>query len=56
MAPQLTLYGEAEFSWLYAPRQRRATFLLIMVGVSLATSVAAAGESPQPQFHFGKRL
>jgi hypothetical protein len=43
IVPQLTLYGEAEFSLLFGARPKRATFLPIMVGISLATSVAATG-------------
>jgi hypothetical protein len=41
--PQLTLYREAELAWLLSPRQRRAAFLPVMVGISLASSIAASG-------------
>jgi hypothetical protein len=43
IVPQLTLYGEAEFSLLFGAWPKHATFLPIMVGISLATSVAATG-------------
>jgi hypothetical protein len=43
IVPQLTLYGEAEFSLLFGTQPKHATFLPIMVGISLATSIAAAG-------------
>jgi hypothetical protein len=41
--PQLTLYGEAEFFLLFGAQPKRAAFLPVMVGVSLATSIVAAG-------------
>jgi hypothetical protein len=41
--PQLTLYREAELAWLLSPRQRRAAFLPVMAGISLASSFAASG-------------
>jgi hypothetical protein len=43
IVPQLTLYGEAEFSLLFGAQPKPAAFLPVMVGISLATSVAAAG-------------
>jgi hypothetical protein len=43
IVPQLTLYGEAEFSLLFGAQPKCAAFLPIMVGISLATSIAAAG-------------
>jgi hypothetical protein len=41
--PQLTLYGKVEFFRLYSPRQPRAAFLPIMVGISLPSPIAATG-------------
>jgi hypothetical protein len=43
IVPQLTLYGEAEFSLLFGAQPKHAAFLPIMVGISLMTSVVAAG-------------
>jgi hypothetical protein len=43
IVPQLTLYGEAEFSLLFSAQPKHAAFLPIMVGISLVTSVAPAG-------------
>jgi hypothetical protein len=43
IVPQLTLYGKAEFLWLYLPRQPQAAFLPIMVGITLASYIAATG-------------
>jgi hypothetical protein len=40
---QLTLYREAELAWLLSPRPRKAAFLPVMVGISLASSIAALG-------------
>jgi hypothetical protein len=42
IVPQLTFYGKAEF-WLYSPQQPQAAFLPIMVGISLASSIADNG-------------
>jgi hypothetical protein len=43
IVPQLTLYGEAEFSLLFGAQPKHAAFLPIMVSISLMTSVVAAG-------------
>ncbi|XP_045416971.1 ERV-BabFcenv provirus ancestral Env polyprotein-like [Lemur catta] len=44
VVPQLTLYGESEFGWLLMrPRSKRAIFLLLMVGLSVVSSIAASG-------------
>ncbi|XP_070284417.1 ERV-BabFcenv provirus ancestral Env polyprotein-like [Myotis yumanensis] len=46
VVPQLTLYGESELAWLLPPscrRTRRAAFLPVMLGVSIATSIGLAG-------------
>jgi hypothetical protein len=43
IVPHLTLYGKAEFSLLFGAPPKRAAFLPIMVGISLATSIVAAG-------------
>ena len=45
-SPSLTLYSEAELSSLLllaCPRQARAVFLPLMIGVSLAASLMASG-------------
>ncbi|XP_012607732.1 ERV-BabFcenv provirus ancestral Env polyprotein [Microcebus murinus] len=45
VVPQLTLYGESEFGWLLpGPRPRRAIFLPVMVGLTLASSLASGFE------------
>ncbi|KAK1339208.1 LOW QUALITY PROTEIN: hypothetical protein QTO34_019885 [Cnephaeus nilssonii] len=46
VVPQLTLYGESELAWLLPsshPRARRAAFLPVMLGVSIAASIGLAG-------------
>jgi hypothetical protein len=48
IVPQLTLYGEAEFSFLFGARSKRTAFFPIKVGTSLVTSVVAAGFVGEP--------